>query len=219
MDAPAPHVERHPLEALQRGDALIDHPVAARVSWRPLHPRVVVGLRLGALAEGRDGSWRSRPAFVQYLILSFFLTLTLATLLAWVVGLAEHPGGVWGMGLFAVASLVFLVPQPRWRIDPARGWLRRRWSPFSPGIELRAADVVALQILPKQGMDGTRGFELNLVLADGSRVGLMNDGALVVMRRDAIRLASVLCVQVWEAEAVRPVRLGERIIDRLNAPL
>jgi hypothetical protein len=212
VDAPAPHVERHPLEALRRGEALIDHPVAAKVAWRPLH----VGgsnFRTAALAAEGDGTWRVGPSLGWYAF-----SLVFAGMGAWV--LAEHVHGrglawpvVAGAALFVVIGLGLMLGAARWRIEPVRGRLWRRARPFSPEREVRTVDVVALQLLPEWVVAQRSrywSYELNLVLADGSRVGLMDHGSLDAMRDDAARLGALLGVPVWEAEG-RPMGILERL--------
>jgi hypothetical protein len=137
---------------------------------------------------------------------------------AWV--LVEHVHGrglawpvVAGAALFVLIGLGLMLGAARWRIDPVRGRLWRRARPFSPEREVRTVDIVALQLLPEWVvMHRSRywSYELNLVLADGSRVGLMDHGALEAMREDAGRLGALLGVPVWEGEG-RPMGILERL--------
>ncbi len=240
MDAPAPRRERHPLEALQRGDALIDHPVAARVSWTPLLGFANSG-RGNVLVERRDGTWRIRPPAVLYAVFITMLLVAGAILLAVLLGNPRDWAYALATLVFPIATFGMLHIEARWSIDPARGWLRRSARLFSPDAQVRAADVVALQLLSKtvevvrggrasagellsKTAEGFRGGrapagELNLVLADGSRLCLLSHGAVEIIRRDAMRLASALRVPVWEGGVGPPRTLREWLWARFNAPL
>lgn len=215
MDAPDPRVERHPLEALQRGAVMFTHPVARRIDWTPLH-HGGPNIRNASLAETGEGRWSVRPSLQAWAFALLFVGMGAAMLAR-----SVFDGGIgWpvaaGAALFIAGGLASITFVPRWRIDPARGRLWRRDRPFGAVHELRIADVVALQLLPEWVVaQRTRYFsyELNLVLADGERVGLMEHGAHHALLADALRLASVLQVPLWEAEAGRPPGLLNRLLS------
>lgn len=124
MDAPAPRHERHPLAALQRGDALIDHPAARRVDWTPLSgggPNI----HNATLVDGGDGTWSVRPSLQAWAFSLLFAVLGAGALARWM----SDAGLGWPVAaagaLFVVVGAVMLLAAPRWRIDPAGGWLRR----------------------------------------------------------------------------------------------
>ena len=77
-------------------------------------------------------------------------------------------------------------------------------------------EVVALQLLPEWVVaERTRYFsyELNVVLDDGARIGLMEHGAYAALGADAARLASLLGVPLWEAVAERPAGRLDRLLS------
>lgn len=94
-------------------------------------------------------------------------------------------------------------------IDEGLFWKQAKARPEGNGNEGRKDitsldDVHALQIVPgyhsgDQGSSGYYSYELNLVLKDGQRVGVVSSGDRYNLSRDVTRLAEFIDKPVWDA--------------------
>lgn len=70
----------------------------------------------------------------------------------------------------------------------------------------KLSDVRAVQVLPERlrNTEATSSYEINLVLADSSRVNLVDHSSKSVIREDAQTLGKFLDVPVWDASNFPP---------------
>ncbi len=64
---------------------------------------------------------------------------------------------------------------------------------------VRAVQVIRERITKSDGGKGYDSYEINLVLADGSRLHLVDHGKLAAIREDAATIGEFLGVPVWDA--------------------
>lgn len=177
--------------------ARIGDPRAGETAWTPLEPGGT-NFATAFLTETPTGFvFRKNPALIV-------VSLVLA-----VVGVALFGGwfrneafgndlrwidSLFGVLAFAVAGAL-LVP-PRITIDTRKRQLTVR------GRALTFDDVVALQLLSEHLRDSDgdsfTSTELNLVLADHSRLNLVDHGDRRRVREDAARLAFATGWKVWD---------------------
>jgi hypothetical protein len=190
-----------------------EDPIAQKTSWTPLQSggasfrthklrqvaphrmefRAELGSKAFALAFGGFGL-----AFIAAILLSH-PTLTVAVIgisLSFVFVLL----GAW-IYYTSVQPIVF---------DNNLGWYWNGRQPptgqpaLRPGQKaVRLGEVHALQILAEehestQGSSGFTSVEMNLVLNDGERVGVVDHGDLYALRADAQTLSAFLGVPVWD---------------------
>jgi hypothetical protein len=197
-------MRRRPLTPLDRFDpASLGDPVATRTSWKPLRkggtnvclhrlssrgpdrlgfrptvigvlgPLLVMGLGGGVMA-----AIPSLPVADAHYLFAFFAMILI------------------GPGAFLLGARMLLwTVQPR-VFDRRRGVLARGWS---PSIDL--ARIHALQIITEVCTTKSTPFfsyELNLVLADGERVNLLDHGDLPQLRKDAATLSAFTGLPLWD---------------------
>ncbi len=200
--------ERRRREGGHFDPALLGDPVALETSFHPLR-RSVTSDRTHALYEERDGRLRFRPTLpaIALRVLSIGIGSVFVAAGAH-VGLTQLAFGAFLMvtlglvGVCAGALMLGRLLRPI-VLDRELGLFWKQWR--TPRIGERGAvalaEVHAVQVLAKysSGRHGrSYGYELNLVLHDGSRVNVVDEGDAECVRDDAESLSIFLDVPVWD---------------------
>lgn len=197
----------------------LEDPLAGRTAWTPIQTfasssRTHVLKVQGARAE-------FRPALGGLLGAGVF-ALVGGGVVAFSAWMALFGGEHWlaclmTALLFGAPFLAVGVALIRAKVRPCvfdadRGYFWRTRHPPEPGTAASErvaplARVRALQLLREVSSDGdggsTRFYELNLVLDDGSRVGVLKHGRLRPLRAEAEELADLLSVPLWDRTQLR----------------
>jgi len=191
--------------------AHVQEALADRTLWSPLVPGGTnfTRRRLADTGEARleyralPGSLAFGGLFLSIGILALAGAAAWATLVDWAVvlpmGIPVFVGLVFvGIGAAHLAQDVAPV-----RFDKRNGRFRRGRARCS------LTDIRAIQLLAERGTVAGRytaasflSYEINLVLADGSRTNVVDHGDdPATVHRDASRIAEFLSVPVWDATA------------------
>ena len=197
--------------------AQFNDPVAEQTSWEPL---VGGGANFQTQRVERKGPGEMQ--IVATLGLKFFLGIFILTGLGLTIGFSYKfiaAGEVRNFKevipllvgvLFASLGIGSYWSMTRKLVlDRARGTLTRGGNPVTPkdtvgikGAPPTLASAHALQIVSEYcsgNKSSYYSYELNLVLADASRINLMDHGSLEQIRADGKQLSEFLGVPLWDA--------------------
>ncbi len=156
----------------------LSHPGPDRLGFRPTFLGVLGPLLIMGIGAGVMGAIPSLPVAGAHYLFAFFAMVLIG------------PGAF----LFGARMMLWTL-QPR-VFDRRQGVLSRGWS---ASIDL--ATIHALQIITEVCTSKSTqyfSYELNLVLADGKRVNLLDHGDLPQLREDATELAAFTGLPLWD---------------------
>ncbi len=198
-----------------------DDPVAQRMSWTPLTRGGTI-FRTHGLVEvvaGRLEFRATRGAIFCYLILLQIALGVLGILIGVPIFLASPEENVLGAGdlimalisyLFVLAFAILAVCVFYFGTMPivfdkgSRFYWKGRTSPDlminrdARSDWTRLKKIHAVQVIEARTSDGIRSYELNLVIADGKRLNVLEHGNRERLRQDATTLADFLGIPVWD---------------------
>ncbi|MEA4862850.1 MAG: hypothetical protein VB042_06035 [Victivallaceae bacterium] len=185
--------------------------VALKTGWKQLGRGNSCSTKLQLQVNGATGKAYFTPTYIYWLfnwiMIGFGLIMLVFRWFTAGIGLHCLVTPTFGVSFIVpLFWLVFIVPRV-WLC-----WILRKYRivfdfavdkvhmPGNPGEVMEVADIHALQLLCRTGRCFSRciGYELNLVLKNGSRRKLIDGLNLVNIRANARELARKLKVPVWE---------------------
>ncbi|MBI3947925.1 MAG: hypothetical protein HY321_18555 [Armatimonadetes bacterium] len=231
MTGSLPDEPNLPVEAPDRGgcppgaaSAGPEDPVALVAGWSPLRTGAM-SIRTHRLVRVTPGRMEFRSEWAaRGFAAAFVVGFGAGAIAPWLIAASsEEPA--WSVAVFRIAcsavcgaialgfaALCYGLMRPI-VFDTHAGVFRKGWRPPRRGNLARPpsaaplAQVHALQLLASRGDEFTS-YELNLVLKDGRRIGLVNHGDGDRLQADARALARFLGVRVWDGTR-GPVDWGE----------
>lgn len=185
-------------------------PVAQTTEWTPCK-RGGSNFCTHKLASKGPGRVAFRPTFGACIFYSVFLLLGGSIVVAGLRGLASgnaaNPGSIVGgilVGLVFAgpgAAMLWFGTRPI-VFDRTVGMFWKGWGTPQQGAAaiVDLGSIHALQVISEYcaGKHSFYSYELNLVLADGSRINVVDHGDLGRVRSDAGKLAQFLDVPLWD---------------------
>ena len=176
-----------------------DNEIAFKTSWEPL---VGGGTNFCTHRAQKNASLMGdviefKTAIQAYLFAISFLALGAVFAIASAAGeIADMP--VWaGLGLLAFGCWdLWSLRQKESRFDRYSSELTQGKKSF----DLKNAEAIQLIREYVRGSESSYySYELNLICSDGSRINIVDHGALRKLREDADLLAEYLSIPVWDA--------------------
>jgi hypothetical protein len=194
----------------------VTHPLARQICWSPLSS-VGASFRTHRLVFEAPHRIAFHPTNGAYLFAGVFIAVGLATVIGVppLMELQDEDSLVrrlpllFGLILTGLGLLLWYRFTRPVVFDATLGYFWRdaeapeKWIARGKTEKYVALkEIRALQLLPRDCHDGENTFisyELNLVLADGSRRNVVNHGNRSVIRDDASTIAELLEVPLWDA--------------------
>lgn len=192
---------------------------AKSIAWQPLCPGGT-NYRSVAFGQRSDTVYCIRPTLTSQLIFHLILLWGVSLLLLVFLVILEEGWDALslgetvalGCGLTFVAIGLLLrrkLPRPHLFDLAARECRLNGGAELLPLSAIRALQMIEMEVsrtLVHSGIQNTFfSYELNLVLADGSRRQLFNQAGLRHARCDAGKLAEVLRIPFWDGSRVMPL--------------
>ena len=173
--------------------------IAFKTSWEPL---VGGGTNFCTHRAQKNASLMGdvivfKTAIQAYLFATCFVALGAVFAIASAAGeIADMP--IWpGLGVLAFGCwYLWSLRQKESRFDRYSSELTQRKKSF----DLKKAEAIQLIREYVRGSESSYySYELNLICSDGSRINIVDHGALRKLREDAALLAEYLSIPVWDA--------------------
>lgn len=201
------------LHTMQLKLADTDDPVAAKTSWDPLRPGGANFKTHELVASPQRFEVRHSAGGIAFAaVFAGFGALFVLVGLTILVRDAQPGGLVFALvgGVFVAAGVFLLRREQPLTFDLRTGVYFRgaafRTGAVSPDVQGSLASIHALQLLQERvrstsghGASTFTSHELNLVLADGARVSVLDHGRGEAVLDAAKQLAAALDVPVWQA--------------------
>lgn len=203
------------LRELSSQDPQIDDPVAKATKWTPLAQGAQTH-RTRKLVQTNPHRMEFKATFFSIVFIAFVATFCLtfvigfAYVFLFILFLVEKrlPVPSWfhilcGMFVLAIYGALYYFGTKPIVFDKQEGyfWKGRGKPPFDEKTVKSAVPlerIYALQLLVSGGSE-FQTYELNLVLKDGNRVGVVCHGNVGALQADAKTLADFFGVLVWDA--------------------
>ena len=193
--------------------------VALKTEWDPLKGGGT-NIRTHALKRTDNDRCVFRPAAGYIAFCGFFLLIGLGIMVAFIIVIHRRDPGqfipiLMGLLFAAVGGGMLAVGARPVVFDKETGTAWRGWreprSDFEHGQErsgvfCRLDDIHAIQIVSEYIRSNKNksytSYELNLVMADGKRLNVVDHGDVAQIRKDAAELGVYLEVPVWDATRI-----------------
>ena len=173
--------------------------IALKTSWEPLAGGGTnfCTHRAQKNASAMDEIFVFETTIQAYLIVSIFVALGAIFAIAGAVGGFADITGLVGLGFLAFGCWC------QWSLRKKESGFDRYFNVLTQGkksFDLKNAEAIQLIREYVRGNESSYySYELNLICSDGSRINIVDHGALRKLREDAALLAEYLSIPVWDA--------------------